>query len=116
MRRTLIVIALTALAFIPSAQAQQPIWGPTVEADNGQQYQLANIAHLKSGMAWALLYTWRAPGEGSLPDRVLFDCRGHMQFEGDYITPMSYIPPRSVAGRLAELSCTKIKGEKLIAD
>jgi hypothetical protein len=102
--RIFIAIAAAALAFIPSAYAltAKKLTGPFVEADNGLQYALGNIAPYPGGGVEAEIYALRGPGEPVLPNRMLFDCRGNM-YDGSW----AYIPPRSVANKLAQIACAR---------
>jgi hypothetical protein len=94
MRRTFITIALTALAFIPKAQAAH-----TVEADNGAIYEILWTSRDASG-------TNGAAAQILTPDHetvnMMFSCEGHMMFPSGWRS----IPPRSVAGRISQIACT----------
>jgi hypothetical protein len=94
--RIFIAIAAAAIAFVPSAHATVQ----TVEADNGAVFEI--------------LWTSRSDPSGTngaaaqilTPDHetvnMMFNCRGQMMFpEG-----LRAIPPRSVAGRIAQIACT----------
>lgn len=93
MRRILLTIAAT-LATLSSAQAAIQ----TVEADNGAVYRIMQIERWTNGTSQASI----ADPDGEVMNFV-FDCRGHMaSFAGG---GMRSIPPRSVAGRIAQIAC-----------
>jgi hypothetical protein len=98
MRHSLIAIAAAALAFIPTAYAAVQ----TVEADNGAVYRIIQTRYYSdNGTAVALVST---------PDveqtSFLFDCQGRRMAIGNSML-MRSIPPRSVAGRIADIACAK---------
>ena len=96
--RHIIAIAAAALAFIPSAHAQQ-----TVEADNGAVYHILRTMHYSDGTAQAAIST---PDVDTV--RLIFDCHGHM---ATFNSGLRSIAPRSVAGRIADIACsTKVSG------
>jgi hypothetical protein len=94
-----ILIAAAALAFVPSARAQ------TIEADNGAVFKIINLTHPNpssyEGTAEAQIYT----PDGELVS-LMFDCKGHMK-RMDIMGPMTYIPPRSVGGKIGRIACAR---------
>jgi hypothetical protein len=106
------IIAATiaaALATLSSVYAFTPrnLTGPIVEADNGQRYQLEDISPYGRGVQLNV-YISGAPGEIILPTRMLFDCHGHMMTFGEEMgehSQWSYVPPHSVASRIAQIAC-----------
>jgi hypothetical protein len=101
MHRTFITIA-AALATLSSAQAAVQ----TVEADNGSVYRITEIRPTGLGSVDAVVYPPGAPGDYIEPMGIHFDCKGHMK-RFDRMGPMTYVPPHSVAGRIAEIACAK---------
>jgi hypothetical protein len=108
MCRTIIVAISTAitLATLSGAQAFTPrnLTGPVVESDNGQRYQIEDITRREGGFVELNIYVHGAPGDIMAPERMMFDCRGHM-----YNGAWAYVPPRSVAGRIAQIACSKAR-------
>jgi len=103
MRRTFIAIA-AALATLSSAQAAQ-----SVEADNGLIYRVIEITHGRSGSAQASVYS---PEDDLLS--ISFDCAGHMMIystDAHSFGPSQTVPPRSVAGKIAQLACAGAKAD-----
>jgi hypothetical protein len=101
MNRTIIAIT-AALATLSSAHAFTPrnLTGPIVESENGQRYQIEDITRREGGFVELNIYVHGAPGDLIAPERMMFDCRGHM-----YNGAWAYVPPRSVAGRIAAIAC-----------
>ena len=97
-----IFIAAAALAFIPSAHATQ--W-PTVEADNGAVYGIAKVLPTGFGSVQVLVLPPGAAGDLVRPIQIQFDCHGHIR---NYGGALEYIPPNSVAGRIAQIACARI--------
>jgi hypothetical protein len=102
MRHTIIAIAAAALAFIPSAHAAVQ----TVEADNGAVYRITETRPAVMGGVEAIVYPPSAPGDYVDPMGLWFDCKGHMK-RFDRMGPMTYVPPHSVAGRIAQIACAR---------
>jgi hypothetical protein len=79
----------------------------TVEADNGAVYRIVEVTHSRSGTASASVY----PPDGG-PLLISFDCAGHMiiySLDAHAGGPSQYVPPRSVAGRIAQIACAGAK-------
>jgi hypothetical protein len=99
-RLPFIAIALTALALIPSAQALYNKADRTVEADNGAVYEILYITR-NATQANAHILT---PDNEEL--HFQFDCHGHMMVSHGFdSSSIRTVPPRSVAGRIAEIAC-----------
>src|SRR3984957_4878802 len=85
MSRTIIAISTAiTLATLSGAQAFTPrnLTGPIVESDNGQRYQIEDIMPYSGGGVQLNVYVHGAPGDVMAPERMLFDCRGHMWIVG----------------------------------
>jgi hypothetical protein len=102
--RIFIAIAAAALAFVPSAHATQ--W-PTVEADNGAIFQIARVLPTGFGSVQVLIIPAGAHGDLVRPVQIQFDCHGHIR---NYGGALEYVPPRSVAGRIADIACGANRG------
>jgi hypothetical protein len=102
MFRTIIAIS-TAITLSTLSGAQAAV--QTVEADNGEVYHIVQITHGRGGQAAADV---SAP-DGNL--NISFDCDGQMtvySYGAHAFGPMQYVPPRSVAGRIAAIACGSI--------
>src|SRR5580704_12001817 len=98
MRRTIIVAISTAITLATLSGAYAAV--QAVEADNGAVYRIMDMVHPSPqyGNAQAQI----ADPDGNIMNFV-FDCRGHMaSFAGG---GMRSVPPRSVAGRIAQIAC-----------
>ena len=101
MRHTIIASA-AALAFIHNAHAAVQ----TVEADNGAVYRITETRQSVAGGMEAVVYPPGAPNDDVDPMLLWFDCKGHMK-RFDRMGPMKYVPPNSVAGRIAQIACAR---------
>ncbi len=98
-------MALTGRArhtFLRTGVHPRNLTGPIIESDNGQRYQIEDVTPYPGGGVQLNVYVHGAPGDVMAPERMLFDCRGHM-YDGSW----AYVPPRSVAGRFAQIACGK---------
>lgn len=113
------VIAIGALvvtnpAFSQGANKSQ--W-QKVEADNGSVFQidLNSISHFTNGTAEVVIYA--VEGAGYDPQntrRLWFDCQGkYRDSTGPGISPTSYAPPRSIAGRISQIACAGARDTRL---
>jgi hypothetical protein len=102
--RTIIAIS-TAITLATLSGAQAAV--QTVEADNGEVYRITEIRPAMVGGVEAIVYPPGAPGDYTEPMGLLFDCKGHMK-HFNLMGPMTYVPPRSVAGRIAAIACGSI--------
>ena len=89
----------------------QQVW-KRFEADNGEAIyvDMNSVSHPNGGMIWATVYI-NVPGAMFDPSRLNnlgFDCAGHYQnMSGEFPFPVLDAPPRSVAGRIASIVCTR---------
>jgi len=102
------VLVSGALLVTQSAVAQNPIqkWH-RVEADNGAAFalDLNSLTRLADGGALIIVCNLDNDRCSSLnQSRFKFDCRGHC-IDIDRRGPLQMAPPRSVAGRMAEIAC-----------
>lgn len=113
------VIAIGALVITNSAFSQganKPQW-QKVEADNGAVYQvdLNSISYFTNGTAEIIVYA--VEGAGYDPQntrRLWFDCQGkYRDSTGPGLSPTSYAPQRSIAGRISQIACAGARDKRL---
>jgi hypothetical protein len=98
MRRTIVVAISTAITLATLSEAQAAV--QTVEADNGAVYEILYTAR-NADHAEAHILT---PDNEEI--RFIFDCHGRMIVGSDFNSSnIRSIPPRSVAGRIAQIAC-----------
>jgi hypothetical protein len=71
-----------------------------VESENGQRYQIEDITPYPGGGVQLNVYVHGAPGDVMAPERMLSVAAGICTM-GSW----AYVPPRSVAGRIAQIAC-----------
>jgi hypothetical protein len=106
MYKNLIASALLLLG-CAGAHAADSKW-ITVTADNGAIYKIDVGQMPYRGMPPVIVQVWAMEGGGARPTGVIFQCNGYFNTMTDYgSAPAQYAPPRSVAGQIEKIVCTK---------
>lgn len=115
-KTTSIALAMIFIAPISFAQSKAPLWR-SVEASNGQKYMvnIASVQRFENGASYAngvlsaTAFMYEDQGDSNSINRqrmYIFDCHGHVQ-DATSMHAATYIPPRSVAAKIAALVCAQ---------
>ena len=107
--KIVVLLMLTGSAFGQQSKPSPPKQDiRTIEADNGTVYRFdMNLVFREAGGVYAKVHD---SSQDSWESTMMeFDCAGHfliMSYLGE-MSEWMYAPPRSIAGRIAEMVCRK---------